>query len=392
MHRTCLIASLMLAGCFVDTEDIQVRANQDSQSVDFLGGFGADVVPVPLVDGTDGVRFVVAGDNPFSLTTVFYDGTGFFPSVNSVEFGGPARQLFAVPPVMPGFEELIAVSDPMQQNIDLMSVGRFDAPFSQFFIDPTGCPTRDFLPGFGRDLALPAGAVMFDGGVAAFSFAAPEITCVATCDLPGVQALAAANLLSMPGIEVIAAVQDPPGSPVRLELIVDTPDDADCVTQNLLSNGPPAIDPRVFFGADINGSGDSDLVLFNPIDEELIVVPDLGGATPSTVVIPGARSATVADVIPGLPGTEILVGVPISEEGDDGFVEVLSLGPPGPDALRVEHFLRDSTPEDNGQYGRSLATAPFRLGGAMTPLPIVGANGEVFTVFKPHPDAIDPRE
>lgn len=412
-------ALVLVAGCSTAAfDDLRDQATSESHAApDGVSiGFGADVAFVPSPSGVDGMRFVVAGDDSPSLSTFVYgldQGEVFSAGIDLAEFVDPLER----PPRITGVEGpannggLVAFGMGELSTIVLLEAGDGRSPPVELGeIRSEDCGLPPDLPDFGErivlaDLGIGSGApdlvVAAGNRLTVIQDVDPAAPDCASCTLPvGALGIAGVQLDGGPSRELIVALDTP--DVTRIEPVpgqalldragmscfstpsgftIDEPGFGDVVETGNLDGDPR---PEVIFYA---LGRDQVAVLFNLELGPLII--------PTAVDITGATAIAVADVDGGGDERgELLIGVPLDSLGNgEGRVAVFDVVASEPNAPRLElrSFLRDSTTFDGQLYGRSLATAGFRRGQAITQLPIIGASEEVFAVFQADPEGEDPR-
>lgn len=423
MRAAALAAAVLLSACSLGVfDDIENRADSDSNGAPpeiSSARFGVAIADVPRQPA--GLRFVVAGDQPPSLSTFEYD--------EDFAASSAGTDLLPGPPPPPGglviagaggnagqTDGLVAVGG-LGNRIELYSAGSSTAgPDFLFEITSEDCGGLEDL---GKDVVLARtdAGNMQDIDLVALSAdrlvllrdidvnqGPPQcFSCTLQNDFRGTQIEPMELDPAIDGIEILLTSSTGNGS--RMEVffgnqIVDD-DGSDCFSATAqigLGGLAPDFGARVAVG-DKDGDRIADLAFMVPSAQQIVVFPNLDSSGPGGPSFPipnptqspsfGA-SMTWADVTDD-GHDELIVGDPLLEgSGQAHIFRVL------PDRAELLGEIFDSQPEDGQEFGRALATGSFAGGpGPAGPGPhvvLVGAAGEVFTYFQSHPDGDDPRE
>jgi hypothetical protein len=415
------IAALALCAC---STSFDLDTTSDSQSApEGVEGEDFGVAVVAVAQPRIGVTFAVAGTQPLSVSTYAYDQSGvasFAGTLAPPELQDPGlpvlRALTGVPPQMDDDAiGMFGVGIPGRSGIAFFDSGDGTMPPIPLGAvrpdDNCGFPP-DGLEDFGVDFVLAhtnlgeAGEadlfVVADDELVIFpDFTDPdEAQCSSHCAFDGELKIIALDrdigaggelelaLLVREGMSSSVSILD--GATLNDRGLAETP----CIDQAadpILLDGPF----DVFAAGPIDATAGDVVIAIDPMQGAFQVIPASGTPSPRTndSRLIGTRSLNVVDIDRSADraGAELLIGVPDGPDGDDGVVHIMSLIPPRAE-LELISDMQDSDPFDGQVYGRSVAVGGFRAGGSVTPVPMVGALDEVFTVFRATVGADDPRE
>ncbi len=151
---------------------------------------------------------------------------------------------------------------------------------------------------------------------------------------------------------------------------------------------------------DADGDGNADVAVADPAGS-VFVIPNLTdsgpGGLPAELVAPpnsgafGSGPVLFID-LDGDGEDELVVGDPqASPEGVSVAGQVAVYKHQADGSFAQQALLYDSAPQGGQRYGRSLGAVNFRVGVDQTKLLVVGASGEVFTLFRALADTVNPR-
>jgi hypothetical protein len=415
------LIALALCACSMSFDDIETQSDSQLAPDGVDGDFGVAVAAAPLPANIPGVRFVVAGDQPVSLSTYVYDSTG------SVTFQGAQVPGLMSPPILRGVVNdlmgnagelggggLVGLSTEADEVVVLFQAGNGELPPREIArLTDASCPqVAGGIADFGADLLLaitdfgdPTEVDLFVvaddrlviyGDLSDLDEPNPEITCTATCVFDGDLKLVAGNFSNAPGIDLAFVLAEDGATDVAFVEpgVLEARDTLSCVAETLVP-GPPGA--RLAAAGQLEDSTATDeLVLVDPV-AGLVQTLAVGIAPAPPFMdsaLRGTRALEVGNVDDRGSAAEVLAGVPDSPDGDDGFVRAFAVRGNGNNiTFELIAALQDSEPQDGQLYGRGIAVGPFRpLAGPPVPVPMIGAAGEVFTVFRPTAEAEDPRE
>ncbi len=421
-YRPALAAVLAvtLAGCSMSAfDDRRGKAWSDSNSGDTVSASDYGIAVAGVTTDQPGALITALGVGPAGLGTIVYDDTG------SLELGGDdlsalADETLSDPPT------LVAAPKPITGASGLVAVGGLGSLDEILLYDMSDGSPRQVgtlsgsdcgaagnnlgqsmafgYTGTGNQLDLVAtrGNDVFLFEDLAVSGSTTTATCY-HCAMSGpIDDMSMIEIGFTDGQEIMVNSQGMIAVFNAFQVTEASDADKSCfgIRSPQISNLPGGGTGSRLAVGDAQGDGYADVAVADP-DGSVFVIPNLTdsgpGGPPEALVAPpdsgafGAGPVMFLD-LDGDGNDELLVGDPqASPEGVSVAGQVSVFKPATDGSFEQLALLYDSAPQGGQRYGRALAAADFLVGVDRAKLLIVGASGEVFTLFRSLANTIDPR-
>lgn len=421
-YRPALAAALAVtvAGCSMSAfDDRRGKAWSDSNGGDTVSASDYGIAVAGVATDQQGALITALGVGPAGLGTIIYDDTG------SLELGGDdlgelenetlsdPPTLVAAPAPITGASSLVAVGALGQLDEILlydMSSGAPDylGKLSGSDCNATGTNLGEAMAfgytgtGDQLDLVATRGNDVFLFEDLAASGGTVTATC-SHCRMPGrIDDMAMIEIGFTDGEEIMVNSQSSISVFNGAQVTEAFNAGKGCFevrTPQISGLNGGGLGSRLAVG-DVQGDGYADVAVADPAGS-VFVIPNLTdsgpGGLPADVAAPADSGAWGAGPVlfvdlDGDGEDELVVGDPqASPEGVAvaGQASVFKYATDGSFEQRAQ--LYDSAPQGGQRYGRSLAAADFLVGVDQAKLLVVGASGEVFTLFRALANTIDPR-